>query len=275
MIKPHFYTTLDDKKQIEVAGPSQSEQALQEMSAASAPSEEEQRELRQLLETKDQILRDAESVAEEQIRLAMEEASQLRANAQAEIDEWWHARRELDHQVETQARQDGFEAGFQEGVQHAQEQVAQDYAGMIAEAKTVLEQAYEMKNQIIKESEPFLVDLSIAIAEKIIQHELSSNPDWIIGITRSVLSRKREKGVISLCVAPEQFAYIRDARDELLLAVDSQAELQILPDSTVGSNGCVVRTDFGSVDARVDTQLKEIKLALQQLSLEQEGAEEE
>ncbi|MDF2936760.1 MAG: hypothetical protein K0Q90_2133, partial [Paenibacillaceae bacterium] len=39
--------------------------------------------------------------------------------------------------------------------------------------------------------------------------------------------------------------------------------------------GCVVRTAFGSIDARVDTQLKEIKLALQQLSMEMTEGEEE
>lgn len=276
VIKPHFYITIDDKKHIEVADIPLPKPHLFEHAAASGPSEQELRELQQFREMKEQILSDAESVAEEQIRNAMQEAAAIREQAQEEIDGWWHERRELDQQVEEEARRSGFEAGFREGVVQAEEQVRLHYENMLHEAKSVLEQAYEMKNQIIKESEPFLIELSTSIAEKIIHHELSSHPDWIIGITRSVLSRKREKGVITLCVSPDQFAYIRDARDELMLSVDSQAELQILPDSTVGEFGCVVRTAFGSVDARVDTQLKEIKLALQQLSMEpEEGAEEE
>lgn len=276
VIKPHFYVSLDDKKQIEIADITLPGHLMQEAAALQGPTQEEQEELRRLMETKDQILSDAESVAEAQIRSAMEEAAALLEKAQADIDGWWQERRELDQQVEDAAREAGFEAGFREGALQAEEQVAQHYEAMLAEAKSVLEQAYEMKSQIIKESEPFLIDLSVAIAEKIIRHELSSNPEWIIGMTKSVLARKREKGVITLCVAPDQFAYIRDARDELMLAVDSQAELRIVPDATVGEQGCVVRTDFGSVDARVDTQLREIKLALQQLSMEpEEGAEEE
>jgi flagellar assembly protein FliH len=276
VIKPHFYTTLDDKKHIDVADVFIQRSSVSEVAAAAAgPSEQEILELQQLREMKDQIIQDAESVAEEQIRAAMQEASAAREQAQTEIDAWWNERRDLDEQVEDEARKSGFEAGFREGVQHAEDQVRLQYTDLLNEAKSILEQAYGMKNQIIQEAEPFLIELSTSIAEKIIHHELSSNPEWIIGITRSVLSRKREKGVITLCVAPNQFAYIRDARDELMLSVDSQAELQILPDSTVGEHGCVVRTAFGSVDARVDTQLKEIKLALQQLSMEpEEGAEE-
>jgi flagellar assembly protein FliH len=47
--------------------------------------------------------------------------------------------------------------------------------------------------------------------------------------------------------------------------MDSQAELQIVPDITVMDFGCVIRSSFGSIDARVDTQLSEIKKALQQI----------
>jgi flagellar assembly protein FliH len=89
-------------------------------------------------------------------------------------------------------------------------------------------------------------------------------------MTQAVLARRREKGVVTLCVSPKQFAYIQDARDELLLSIDSQAELQILPDATIDDHGCVVRTAFGSIDAKIDTQLKEIKAALRQLALTSE-----
>ncbi|MNG37780.1 flagellar assembly protein H [compost metagenome] len=52
------------------------------------------------------------------------------------------------------------------------------------------------------------------------------------------------------------------------MAVDSQAELQILPDSTVKDHGCVIRSSFGSIDARIDTQLAEIKKELIRIALD-------
>jgi flagellar assembly protein FliH len=274
IIKPQFYISLDDKKEINVSQIPLPKDRLQEIATTPVTKEEED-EVRELLAMKDQILRDAESVAEDQIKQAIDESSALREAAQGDIEEWWQERRSMDLQAEEEARQAGMEKGFQQGLEQAEAQVLQQYENLLAEAKAVLEQAYDMKRQIIQESEPFLVELATAIAGKIVQQELSLNPEWIIGMTRSVLARKREKGTITLCVSPNQFAYIRDARDELMLAVDSQAELEILPDSTVGEAGCVVRTAFGSVDARVDTQLKEIKLALQQLSMEPPEGDEE
>lgn len=65
--------------------------------------------------------------------------------------------------------------------------------------------------------------------------------------------------------------FVQDARDELMLAVDSQAELQIIPDPNVRDRGCVIRSSFGSIDARIDTQLEEIKKSLQQVAIRSEG----
>jgi flagellar assembly protein FliH len=91
---------------------------------------------------------------------------------------------------------------------------------------------------------------------------------------RNVLSRRKEKGVIALCVSPKHFDYIFNAREELLTSIDSQAELQILPDATVKDEGCVIRSAFGSIDARIDTQLKEIKSVLLHLAATGGGDQE-
>lgn len=274
VIKPQFYISLDDRKEINVS-PFPIPHHGQHETPLPPVTDEEEAELRQLLQMKDRILQDAENVAEDQIRQALEEAEELRAAARQEIEDWWEERRSQDRESMEEARQDGFAQGFQDGQEQAEVKVLEQYDQLLGDARTVLEQAYELKRQIIQESEPFLVELATAIAGKIIQQELSVNPQWVIDMTKGVLARKREKGTITLCVSPKQFAYIRDARDELKLSVDSQAELEILPDSTIDDYGCVVRTAFGSVDARVDTQLKEIKLALQQLSMEMAEGEEE
>lgn len=274
IIKPQFYVSLDEKKELNVSQIMPLQEVMPEP-VAPAVTPEEESQAREVLAMKEQILQDAEAVAEQEVRQAMQESAALRESAEAEIERWWQERREMDRQAEEEAAQKGFEAGLVQGQAQAEAQVLEQYDGLIGEAKTVLEQAYDMKRQIIQESEPFLVELAAAIAGKIIQRELSLHPETIIEIVRSVLARKRDKGTITLCVSPKQFAYIRDARDELMLAVDSQAELQILPDSTVDEYGCVIRTDFGSVDARVDTQLREIKNALQQLSMDVPEGEEE
>ncbi|XEC97108.1 FliH/SctL family protein [Paenibacillus tarimensis] len=220
------------------------------------------------LSLRNQILQDAELFAEQRMKQATEEAERLLKDAKSQIDHWWRQRREDDGLAVETAHKSGFEQGFNEGLEQAETECSERWRALLEEARTILEQAYETREQIIQEAEPFLVELSCAIAEKIIGKQLAMSPDLALDMIRKALTRRREQGVITLCVSPNQLAYVQAAREELSLAIDSQAELQILPDAQVKEYGCVIRSSFGSIDARIDTQLEEIKHELIQIALQ-------
>ncbi|OMF36809.1 flagellar assembly protein FliH [Paenibacillus sp. FSL H8-0548] len=211
---------------------------------------------------RDQILNDAQLYAEERLREASQESEKLLTDTQQQIDVWWLQKRTEDEEASVASRNAGYERGYAEGAAQSELELRQNWEQKIAEASEVLKTAFDMREQIIQEAEPFLVELSCAIAEKIIGQQLTLAPDMAIELIRKSLSRRREQGVITLCVSPAHLAFVQAAREELHFAIDSQAELQILPDSTVKDNGCVIRSSFGSIDARIDTQLSEIKREL-------------
>lgn len=215
-----------------------------------------------------QMLKDAQEFAEGQVRSASQEAENIMESARNEAEEWWRQRREQDEHLVEAVKSEGFQQGYQEGLAQAEQEMSQRLAEMMEEARTVLQEAYRARDVIIQEAEPFLVELSCDIAEKIVDKQLTVEPQFAMELIRKNLARKREQGLISLCVSPAQFAFVNAAREELSLAVDSQAELQILPDSTVKDQGCVIRSSFGSIDARVDTQLAEIKKELLRIALD-------
>lgn len=217
-----------------------------------------------------EMLDDAREFAERQVREASEEAERMLEETKEQMDSWWQERRLQDEHLVEALKSEGYDTGYREGSEKAIEDMQEQISQMMEEAQTVLKQAYLMKEQIIQEAEPFLVELSCAIAEKVIDKQLALETDYVIDLIKSNLSRKREQGVITLCVAPKYFAFVQAAREELGAAIDSQAELQILPDSTVHDRGCVIRSSFGSVDARIDTQLAEIKKELIRIALDDE-----
>ncbi|MFC4103568.1 FliH/SctL family protein [Paenibacillus xanthanilyticus] len=223
---------------------------------------------------RDQIIQDAENFAKQRMEETTAEIQAMMDEANAAIEQWWQERRELDLQHFEQMRSEGYQTGYNEGRAEAEQEIRQQWEASLAEAKTILEGAYRMKEEIIQEAEPFLVELSTSIAEKIIGKQLAMSPEWTIEQVTKALARRREQGVITLCVSPTQLNFIQAAREELHLAIDSQAELQIVPDVTVKDGGCVIRSAFGSIDARIDTQLSEIKRELMQLALQpgEEGA---
>ncbi|AIQ13351.1 FliH/SctL family protein [Paenibacillus durus] len=218
-----------------------------------------------------QMLRDAKEFAEEQVRSASLEAEHIIERAHSEAEEWWRSRREQDEHLTEAVKAEAYSQGYNEGLLQAEEEMKAKLVKVMEEAQAVLLEAYKARDVIIQEAEPFLVELSCDIAEKIVEKQLTVEPAFTIDLIKRNLARKREQGIISLCVNPKQFTFVNAAREELSLAIDSQAELQILPDSTVKDHGCVIRSSLGSVDARIDTQLEEIKKELIRVALDNVG----
>jgi len=273
LIKSFQYVPVDDRKRLEnhhhyggaEAEGTDSEVEGAEAEALQARVDEETKRLTA------EMLEDAKEFAEKQVREASEEAERMLREAREQIDSWWQEQRQQDEHLIEAMRSQGFQQGFDEGRVQAELDLQVQIEQMMKEAQEVLQEAYVAKDQIIQEAEPFLVDLACGIAEKVIDKQLTVEPEHTLELIRQNLSRKREQGMIALCVAPEQFAFVQAAREELSLSIDSQAELQILPDATVKDKGCVIRSSFGSVDARIDTQLSEIKKELVRIALEDEG----
>lgn len=281
VIKSSHYIPLDSKKIIEAATirPSQPlnrSGAVDDSSTASHQASDLEQAVRdkQLEQELEQWKEQARREAEEIVQQAQEQAREMLANAEQEISELRAAREEEFQEEMARAMEEAREQAYREGYAKGEEEAKAVWQEKVGQAAAVLQDAHALKQEIISEAEPFLLELSTQIAETIIDKQLTLEPEWVIDQVRSILSRERRRGTITLCVSPEQFPYIREARDELMMVLDSQAELQILPDATIKGYGCVVRTDLGSLDARIDSQLTEIKQALLQVyASEQEVSE--
>ncbi|MFC5702135.1 FliH/SctL family protein [Cohnella faecalis] len=208
---------------------------------------------------RDRILQDAEQAARQIVEASQETARQLVADARSEADDWWRERRAEDSQVAEEARQSGYDQGYKEGIGQAERDLAKQWDARLNEANAIVRQAYITKDNTIAEAERFLVELSCAITEKIILAKVAEAPEMAVNMFARALARRKEQGVITLCVSPSQFGFVQAAKEELMLVIDSQAELQIVPDASIKDGGCIVRSAFGSIDARIDTQLDAIR----------------
>ncbi|MBW5444576.1 flagellar assembly protein FliH [Cohnella sp. CFH 77786] len=260
LIKSGRVVSLDDLKQLElirrfVPNP-------QKPSGSDGEAEGKGEADVETLSMKERILEDAERTAQEIVRQAREEAEDIRAAARMEAESWWQSRRAEDAGVTEEARQSGYAEGYAAGAERAESELRAEWESRMREARSLVEQAYISKERIIAEAEAFVVELSCSIAEKLLSAKLAEEPERAIRLFAGALARRKEQGVITLCVAPAQFEFVSAAKDELSLVLDAQAELQIVPDASVGDGGCIVRSSFGSIDARIDTQLSTVRAEL-------------
>ncbi len=211
------------------------------------------------LQKHQQLLENAKIQAQAIISNAEQKAMSLELETQEKVNQWWKDNEIKLEAMSLEAKQQGYDEGFEKGGVDAEKQIQQDYQDKMAKVQNLLQQAYEQKEAIIAEAEPFLLELSTAIASQIIKQELESNPDKLVELIKQHILRFKEKEFITVCVHPDDFDFIQSQRAHLVAVVNGETEIKVIPDHTVTPNGCIIRTAYGSVDARIDTQLEVIK----------------
>jgi flagellar assembly protein FliH len=88
--------------------------------------------------------------------------------------------------------------------------------------------------------------------------ELSNNRDTIVSLIRNSLLGSMLSGEITVRVSPDDYEYVQKNRERLLDGIGN-AELTIKKDSTLNKGGCIVETEYGTVDSSVETQLKAVE----------------
>lgn len=220
----------------------------------------------------DQVLREAKQQAAEIIEKAQQKAQAFELEASEKINQWWKETEGKFEAVAQEAMERGYQEGFDQGKKEAEELIQRNYREKTEQIQQLLLQAYEDKQTIIAEAEPFLLELSTVIAEQIVKQELEASPEKFIELIKQHILRVKEKDSITVCVHPDDFEFIQAQRSHLLSVVNGETEIKIIPDHSVSPKGCIIRTAYGSVDARIDTQIEEIKKAILEARREPEYA---
>lgn len=158
-------------------------------------------------------------------------------------------------------RDESYRKGFAEGVESQKKELVS-----ALDAITVMTKMIPLiRKDIITKSEEQIVKLSIAIAEKIINQEVVSRKEIILGVLKGALKNISETDGMKIRVNPHDFRYIMEVKKDFLQSFDGIRNLIFEEDISVKRGGAVVETMFGEVDARLENQLKEIKTAMLQM----------
>ncbi|MEQ1947282.1 MAG: FliH/SctL family protein [Bryobacteraceae bacterium] len=108
------------------------------------------------------------------------------------------------------------------------------------------------------EAEEDMVRLSIAIARRVINRELTTDPEAILGLVKAAGAKLNAREIKRLRLSPSFFAVVAAHRG----ALDLPPGLGLESDESLPPNTVVFETARGEVDASIQTQLAEIERGL-------------
>ena len=191
-----------------------------------------------------------------------DEAAKYLQQVKREASELLEEARRQAEAIRRQAAEQGRQAAREAAEQTIHEELDKQLATVLPALAAASRQIELARQEWIRHWESHLVNLSVSIAEKVIRREVAQSPEITLEIVRETLELAAGGGTIRLHLNPQDFAKLGDRVELLSRALGNLGQMQIESDAHVTAGGCVVRTEFGEIDQRIETQLQRIQQEL-------------
>jgi flagellar assembly protein FliH len=159
------------------------------------------------------------------------------------------------NEIEREAYQKAFAAGQQSGLQMAEKKTEV----VVKRFSQSLEEVAGLREKLIKAAERDLVELSIEIARKLVHREIQIDEKIIATLVRVALEHLAVKNGIKVTVNPIDAQILQEELKDLL---GDEGSIELCTDEELRRGDCLVESDYGSIDARISEQFKEIEEGL-------------
>lgn len=125
-----------------------------------------------------------------------------------------------------------------------------------------LARAKMQAGQIIADSEKDVLDLALKVAAKIISRDLERDPELMMEIVASCTEAARSSKAMIMKVHPEDGKLLREKKPRLIELIGRAVDISIRDDSEVERGGCIIQTEYGTIDGQIRTQFEMLRNVL-------------
>ena len=158
-------------------------------------------------------------------------------------------------QLEKAAYENGYRQGEIAGMELAERKVE---SAMRRYAESILEIG-RIRPALYAQIEREVVKLSVEISKKIVHREIQVDRDIIQTLVHVALSHVAEKSAITIHLSPVDYSYLLEHRAELAQA--EGRDISLLADKSIEQGGCLIETECGDIDARIEEKFREVEHA--------------
>lgn len=269
---------VEEEKKEEVAVVESSEEALPQDSPDIESTQKEIEELKaqwekeraQMLEEAkkeaDKIIKDAQVIAfdevkkqtdEAEVKLqhARDESSRLLEEAKKEADNIILETENNKKAIESKGYNEGFSSGREEGFGEGKEEVNR----LIERLHTIVEKTMDKRQEILLETEQQIVDLVLLMSRKVVKVISENQKNVVSSNVLHALKKVKGQGDVTIRVNLLDVGMTTEHIKDFLNKCESVKNITVVEDVGVDRGGCIVETDFGSIDARISSQLHELE----------------
>ena len=162
-----------------------------------------------------------------------------------------------NQEVDQQAYNRGFTKGEKAGLAAAGIKLDETLSIL----NRAIEEVRKLKESIRASAEKEVVELALAVARKIVGYEVQINRDTVVEITKAALEKVEDRETITVKINPSDYRYLHERTSQMIHLIENTDRLTFVEDPAIDEGGCLIETDCGDVDARIENQFKIIEAA--------------
>ena len=165
--------------------------------------------------------------------------------------------------VVDEIRETAFQTGFLEGKRVGFESGSKKADSAIESLSETVAQLANIRKKIYREIEKEVAQLALSIARKIVCHEVKTSRETVACVAREALNQVDNPGKIKIKLNPDDLQFIEDTRFQLSHFLHNVDHIRFEAEESIQSGGCLIETDRGDIDARIEKQLQAIEESFQ------------
>jgi len=156
----------------------------------------------------------------------------------------------------------GYAEGFKAGKIEALQSLSKEIKNMTLVAADISQFKNVLYNDVKKET----IELSLKIAEKIVNSAVLSDNDFLKSTISAVLDRAADSANIMIYLNPSDYnSFSKNSETAETLSKNKQSKISFMSDPNLLPGNTFIKTDFGEIDAKIETQLKQIEKAFNKI----------
>ena len=235
--------------------------------------DEKQKLIEQAKAEAEKIISDAKEAAFEEVKRqsdqaqiiktqATDEADRILKNARSEAEKLVLEARATKEEITNSAYKEGRDSGHEEGYKEGRAEAQR----LIDRLHLMIEKIMDKRVQILSETEQQIVNLVLLMTRKIVKVISENQRNVVMTNIVQALRKVKGRGDVLIRVNMAELALTSEHSKEFLSAAENVKNITIVEDSSVEKGGCIIETDFGSIDARISSQLAELEQKILDIS---------
>jgi flagellar assembly protein FliH len=154
--------------------------------------------------------------------------------------------------IKAHAQKQGHDEGYAEGFKKGEDAAREEFKPFLETIEGLISDLTGFRKDMYDKGEREMVEMVVSLTKKVIHFEFSTRDDAVQGMIRLAVQSVLDRESMVIKINPTDKGYAESFRPELHHLFGEIKNITFEAHPGVERGGCVVETNFGVVDARID-----------------------